>query len=204
MAEQYAIEIGGELDRRPLERALLDCFAEITGTAGRIADVGCGPGHVTRYLAARGLDMVGVDLSPRMIEIAKAGNPGVPFEVASMLALPVSDGGWAGAVTFFAIIHLDRDGRRAAYRELARAIRPGGRLLAGFHVSDDESGPGETRHQTREFGSEVDLDVHFLDSAEVIADLGDAGFAFHARIEREPQAAIEYPSRRCYLLAARA
>jgi len=40
---------------------MLDCFVELVGT-GRVADVGCGPGHVTAFLAERHADVVGIDL----------------------------------------------------------------------------------------------------------------------------------------------
>jgi SAM-dependent methyltransferase len=45
-----------------VKRSLLMLFVE--SASGRTADVGCGPGHVTAFLRAQGLDVFGVDLSP--------------------------------------------------------------------------------------------------------------------------------------------
>src|SRR5687767_10354905 len=117
VARAYDAQLADELDHKPLDRALLAAFLELTGP-GPVADVGCGPGHVTGFLAARHPGVFGLDLSPRMIEIARERAPDLPFAVASMLSLPVADGAWAGAVALYSIIHLSPPERAAAFREL--------------------------------------------------------------------------------------
>jgi SAM-dependent methyltransferase len=202
VADAYEAQLAGELDHKPLDRALLAAFLELAGD-GPIADVGCGPGHVTRYLAARHPQVTGLDLSPRMIEIARRRAPDLPFTVATMLDLPVAEGAWAGAVALYSIIHLSAAERAAACRELARAIRPQGWLLVAFHLDSAETGAGGTRHLTDWFGAQVEMDVHFLDPAVVSADLAAAGFAVRSSTIREPLNEREYPSRRASLLAQR-
>jgi trans-aconitate methyltransferase len=93
----YAEQFCDELDHKPLERGLLDALCDIT-PHGVIADIGCGPGHVTRFLAARREQVVGLDVSPEMIAVAVQRNPGLPFAAASMLNLPCRDGAFAGVV----------------------------------------------------------------------------------------------------------
>jgi trans-aconitate methyltransferase len=56
-----------------------------------IADIGCGPGHITRFLAARRDIVVCLDLSPAMIAVARQRNPPLRFGAASMLNLPCPD-----------------------------------------------------------------------------------------------------------------
>jgi hypothetical protein len=51
VARAYHDQLGDELAGKPLDRAVLQAFTELAGE-GAIADVGCGPGHVTRFLAA--------------------------------------------------------------------------------------------------------------------------------------------------------
>lgn len=63
-AEAYAQHLASELDRKPLDRHLLNRFAEEVRGRGLVADIGCGPGHVARYLHDRGVSIVGIDLSP--------------------------------------------------------------------------------------------------------------------------------------------
>lgn len=200
VARAYAAQLGDELDGKPLDRALLDGFVELAGE-GTIADVGCGPGHVTRFLSAHHPDVIGIDLSPRMIAAARERHPDLPFAVGSMLRLPVARGAFAGAVALYSIIHLRVEERATACHELARAIRPGGWLLLAFHVDSPDFAMGDVNHLTTWFGESVDVDGFFLDPADVVLDLQAAGFTVAARLERQAWQEIEYPSRRCYLLA---
>jgi trans-aconitate methyltransferase len=80
VARAYHAQLGDELDGKPLDRALLDAFIELAG-AGTIADVGCGPGHVTCFLAARHAEVIGGDLSPGMIGVAREHTPALAFAV---------------------------------------------------------------------------------------------------------------------------
>ena len=203
VARAYDAQLADELDHKPLDRALLAAFLELAGP-GPVADVGCGPGHVTRFLAARHPDVRGLDLSPAMIGIARERAPGLPFAVGSMLELPVPDDAWAGAVALYSIIHLSAAERAVAFRELARAVRDGGWLLVSFHVDGPDLPAGGTTHLTSWFGSQVDVDVHFLEPAAVSAELAAAGFRVESMLYREPLDPAEFPSRRAYLLARRA
>ena len=202
VARDYDREFGDELDVKPLDRALLTALAELVGN-GTIADVGCGPGHVTRYLAAQHGDVLGVDLSTAMIAIARERAPQLTFTAGSMLELPVADAEWAGVVSLYSIIHLTVTERLTAYREFARVIQPGGWLLIAFHVDSFEFTTGEVNHITNWFSRPVDLDGYFLDPDEVATQLAAAGFTVIAKMDRQPAPEVEYPSRRCYLLLQR-
>lgn len=195
VAEEYARRIAGELAHKPLDRELLDRFAERVRGAGPVADVGCGPGHVARYLAGRGVDVFGLDLSPAMVEQARALHPGVPFRVGDLTALQDGDGAWAGAVAYYSLIHLPRHSVPAALRELARVIRPGGPLLVSFHVGD------EIRHMDDWWGHPVRLDFVFFGVEEMAGYLREAGFVVEVVTEREPYPEVEAQTRRAYLLA---
>jgi ubiquinone/menaquinone biosynthesis C-methylase UbiE len=185
-----------------LDRALLTAFLELAGT-GTIADIGCGPGHVTRWLAVRHADVIGVDLSPGMIDIARRRAPELTFAVGSMLELPAGDGAWAGIVAAYSIIHLAPDERARACAEFARVTLPGGWLLVAFHVDSSGFAAGDVNGLTSWFGERVGLDVYFLHPDEVVGQLEGAGFSVIARLERQPTPEVEFPSRRCYLLAQR-
>jgi SAM-dependent methyltransferase len=203
VAEQYADQIADELARKPVDRALYALFADLVGRDGTVADVGCGPGHVSDHLASLGLSVFGVDASPGMVTVARRRYSRPHFEVGTFAALPADDGAWAGAVVPYSIIHLNRSERRAAAVELARAIRPGGWLLVAFHIEDAENAVGSVTQLTEWWGAKVDLDFHFLDPGEVAADLAAAGFTLMSRTDREPWPGVEHQSRRSYLLARR-
>jgi len=202
IARAYHDQLGNELAGKPLDRALLEAFTELAG-AGTIADVGCGPGHVTRFLAAQHARVVGIDISPGMIGVAREHAPALAFAVGSMLQLPVTDGAWSGVIALYSIIHLTAADRARVCREFARTVLPGGWLLAAFHIDSPDFAVGEVNHLTAWFGEAVELDGYFLAPTDVAADMEAAGFAVAATLTRSPYPGIEYPSRRCYLLAQR-
>src|SRR5262249_45822260 len=90
VADEYTSRIAAELQHTPFDRQLLDQFAERVRGLGLVADIGCGPGHVGRYLHDRGIDVVGIDLSPRMIQCARRLTPAMEFQQADMTALPTA------------------------------------------------------------------------------------------------------------------
>lgn len=106
----------------PVVRAMLDDFAQ-----DPVLDAACGTGRHLTYLAQRGRRVIGVDLSPEMLERARAKLPALPEEPdlrrGDLLALPVADGEAAAALCTLALEHVDD--LRAAYAELARVVRSG-------------------------------------------------------------------------------
>lgn len=202
VARAYDSQVGDELDGKPLDRALLDGFIELA-SPGTIADVGCGPGHVTQYLAARQAEVIGIDLSPGMIAVARERAPTLTFAVGSMLQLPAATASWSGAIALYSIIHLSAGERAIAFGEFARTVRPGGWLLVAFHIDSPEFAAGEVNHVTNWFGKPVDLDGFFLEPNQVAREIKAAGFAIMWTVNRQPWPEVEYPSRRCYLLAQR-
>jgi SAM-dependent methyltransferase len=194
-ARGYADELAGELAHKPLDRELLDRFA--ASTRGTIVDLGCGPGHVARYLHDRGATTVGIDLSPKMIEVARSLHPDLAFRVGDMTALDEPDGSFGGAVLFYSIVHFAPGELPAVFRELARVLVPGGRALVAFHAGD------QVIHRDELFGARVDLDFRFHDPDAVARALGAAGLPVVEHTVRGPYPEVEHPSRRAYLLAAR-
>src|SRR5688500_12104082 len=75
VAEEYVRRIAGELEYKAFDRELLDRYAAMFDANETICDMGCGPAHVARYLRDRGVKVIGVDLSPEMVEQARRLNP---------------------------------------------------------------------------------------------------------------------------------
>jgi SAM-dependent methyltransferase len=201
VADRYAAEIGAELRGKPLDRALLEAFAE-TAAGAPVLDVGCGPGHVAAYLADRGARAVGLDLSPAMCAVARRAT-GLPFAAADMTALPVGSQAVAGVLCLYAVIHLDAPRRAAAYREFARVLRPGGHALVAFHTSDADVEAGQAKTLTDWWGRPVDLTFRFLDPVTETAAMAEAGLELAARVDRAPYPGVEHASQRSYLLVRR-
>ena len=93
----------------------------------RILEVGCGWGELAEWLAREtGAEVVATDLSPRMVELAR--ERGLDARIADVQTLPFDDGSFDVAVAAWMLYHVrDLD---SAIAELARVLRPGGRLVA--------------------------------------------------------------------------
>lgn len=128
-AAGYIALLGSMSAVHPSDRALVDAWA--AKLHGPVLDAGCGPGHWTAHLAARGLDARGVDLTPAFIEHARVAAPGIPFSVGSIDHLDAQDGSLGGILSWFSVIHHEPDRIGVPLTEFARALRPGGLLLLG-------------------------------------------------------------------------
>ncbi|MEV4135508.1 class I SAM-dependent methyltransferase [Dactylosporangium sp. NPDC049742] len=125
----YAGETGFYRDAplRPCEEQLFT----LLGTDCRILDVGCGAGRVTRAIAARAGNIIGVDVNPSALSVARASAPSVGFVHASMTDLPFPDDSfdqvWCLRFSFNALPTPQE--RLATLRELWRVCAPGGAVL---------------------------------------------------------------------------
>src|SRR5678815_3482605 len=87
VADEYVRRIFDELQHKPLDRQLLDRFAARVRDVGLVCDMGCGPGHIARYLHEQGVQVCGVDLSGEIVERARRLTPGIEFRQGDMMAL---------------------------------------------------------------------------------------------------------------------
>ena len=105
-------------------------------------DAGCGTGRVAIELARRGHDVVGVDLDPAMLDLARDKAPDLAWIQGDLSDVVVS--GDAGERRQFdaavaagnVMIFLERGTEAAVVANLAAHLRPGGVLVAGFQLSD--------------------------------------------------------------------
>lgn len=167
VAESYAEIVGPLFDAERYLHASLSLFAGLVADdgGGLVADVGCGPGHATAHLDRLGAEVFGVDLSPGMIEIARRDHPGLRFEVGSMTALDIADGTLAGVLAFWSLIHIPDEAVPVVFQEFRRVLRPGGRVLLGFHA-----GEGSTLKTEGYGGHPMKVRVHRR-TPEVVAEL---------------------------------
>jgi len=195
LAQEYTRRIYDELRHKPLDRTLLDRFADAVKGQGDACDMGCGPGQVARYLHEKGVSASGLDLSPAMVHQARELNPGIPFREGDMLHLEIPGESLAGITAFYAIVNIPARHHQAIFAEMMRVLQPDGLLLLAFHV-------GNKLIQEKElWGHKISMDFFLLPTDGVRRDLEAAGFAIEEIIEREPYPDVEYPSRRAYIFA---
>lgn len=176
VAVSYAELLRDALDGLPFLRGALRTFSEQVGN-GPVADVGCGPGHVTAYLRSLGVDAFGIDLSPAMVEVARRDHPGLRFEVGSMTDLDLADASVGGVLAWWSLIHIPDDVVPTVLGQFHRVLRPGGPLVLGFHVGDTST------LKTEGYGGHpMNVYVHRRQPARVASWLRDAGFTVEAQV----------------------
>jgi ubiquinone/menaquinone biosynthesis C-methylase UbiE len=198
VAADYADANRVSLKDRPVDRALLASFAELILAAGgsAVADVGCGPGHVTAHLRHLGLAPVGIDLSPEMIAHARRSYPELTFNEGSMTKLDLPDGSVDGILALYSIIHIPSARLPEVFAEFQRVLSPGGQVLLVFQVRD------EPWQLTEWFDQAVTLEYDRLRAEEVTRLLADVGLTVNVRLLREPDGIHEKVAR-AYLMASK-
>lgn len=155
----------------------------LVAPAGSVLDAGCGTGRIARYLVDRGLSVVGVDLSPGMLAMARRDHPDLELHEGSLTALPLADASVDGVVFWYSLIHLSDEELPVALAEAVRVLRPGGHVLLAFQKGE---GTYDVGAGLRERGHDVSLVRWHRGPKQVLDALADAGFVKEARLVREP------------------
>lgn len=102
-----------------------------------LLDVGTGPGLAAQAAALRGCTVVGIDVSPQMLDLARVAVPDAEFHEASAESLPFADASFDAVVGNFVVLHLGYPDRLAA--EARRVLRPGGRAAFTVWATGDRN-----------------------------------------------------------------
>ena len=208
VAARYMERFEHELDGKPFDRGFLDDVATANRRNGWLVDLGCGPGQIGAYLAAKGLRIVSVDLSLEMLRVASTLLRKSARLQGDMRALPFANNSIAGAIAFYSLIHIAPTELGSTLAELGRVVAAGGHLAVTFHVTPPaEAGHGaaggDAALNIDEMLTEpVDLDFYFYGSERIAAGLEATGFEVLQCTVRDPyEPDVEAQTRRAYTLA---
>ena len=161
-----------------------------------VLDVACGPGIVTAAVAAEAGAVVGIDLTPEMLELARGrcagqGLDNVRFDLGDVTELPYADGEFSRVVCRYALHHVTDPA--AVVREMARVCAPGGRVVvADMIVADDAEAAARFNAAER---ARDPSHVRSMPERELLGLLRDAG------LRAEPVGAYALPMELDALLA---
>lgn len=193
MGAAYADDVRTHPINAAYERpAMLAMAGDVRGT--RVLDVGCAAGAMSALLLDRGAEVVGVDVSERLVEIARRDLGGrATFHAADVgLPMPFLADGSFDLVTASLVLHYLRDWA-VPLREFHRVLRPGGALLISTHhptmdvaISDPPSPYFELTLLTDTWhkgGRDLRVQFYRRPLSAIVDALADAGFL----IERIPE-----------------
>jgi len=196
-ADRYHELFHDELDGKPYDRDLLDRFARLLGRGAVVCDAGCGPtGHTGRLLAGRGIDVVGIDLSPRCAALTRRHDPGQRVVCGDMGAMPFRDACFDGILAYYSLVDTPRAHMGRLFAEFARVLGPGGRLLIAVKAGEDEG------YEHDLVGIATEIFFARFTAQEIVGWLGTAGFEPEQVETREPYAG-EIRMDRLYALGVR-
>lgn len=124
-------------------RASLGRLLELLAPGSRVLDVGSGTGRPTaRTLAEAGHRVLGVDVSPVMVELAARQVPGAEFRLADIRGTALPEASFDAACAYFSLLQMTRAEQAAVVAKLARAVRPGGTVALATVPLDVEDVEG--------------------------------------------------------------
>ncbi|GAA1448948.1 class I SAM-dependent methyltransferase [Leifsonia poae] len=181
VADNYADFTRAAMGRAPVANSFLDLFSSLVDREGRVLDAGCGPGWVTAYLRDRGLNISGIDLSPRLIEIARTNYPEIGFEVGSITELPSPNRSLAGITCWWVLHHVPDSSLSTVLAQFFEKLKPGGYLLVGGHL-------GASTHTKTEGYGGLPMNVNMVKrSLDTFAELLEArGFVIDLQATLDP------------------
>jgi len=195
-ATDYARQFGDDLDRLPLDRALLDAAFDAS-PGGWVLEAGCGPAPAAGHLGDRAPRLLGLDLSAGMLAVARTRHRALPLVQADLRHLPLRGGCCGLVVAMYTLHNVARTGLSLALNEIHRVLDREGVLLLATHL-----GIGDVI--VEEFlGRRVDAVGGALYARDEMVELVTAaGFAVEREHRREPMS-HEHPTERIYLLLRR-
>lgn len=171
-ADSYDRMMDGEITH-PLYAGVLSGLAErITGVSGPVLDSSCGTGHMLAELASKyapGRELLGVDLSPKMVAIAQArlGSAAAVYQ-GDMAALPaeVPNAGCAAVISFFGLHHIAASELAACISAWNRVLVPRGQLTIATWAGEGAI----------DYGGQSDMVTQRYLESELVAAAESVGF----------------------------
>ena len=152
-----------------LDLEWLEKFASHVRPGGKILDVGCASGRDSAWFASRGFDVVGIDISESLVEMATNSVPNAHFAVMDLMNLDFPDESFDGIWCSCVLLHISRTDAPIAVQKMASKLRPEGILYILVKEGNTEGLEEDDRyHNAVKFSS-------YFEVSEIRTMLKDAG-----------------------------
>lgn len=144
----------------------------IVKPGAKLLDIGCGPGNITQFLLSQrpDFDILGIDIAPNMIELARQNNPGARFEVMDSRHISQLNSKFDGIVVGFCLPYLSPDESKALIQNAYDLLNENGILYLSFVEGDPENAEFKV-------GSGGRVYFYYHRTATIQSQLLQAGFA---------------------------
>lgn len=167
------------MDSAPAFKAasVIDWFVKASGSSVRVLDLACGPGIVAEAVAPHVEEIHGVDITPEMINLAKARFANLHskngrFEIAEVVSLPFKDSCFDAVLTRLSFHHFPDV--PAVLSEARRVLKPKGRLIAADVLSSEDAEESALHNALEQLRDPTH--VRMLDREELLGSIRSAGF----------------------------
>ncbi len=151
-------------------KSLLLKFTKLMPKNSRVIDLGCGAAiPVTRFLSDKGFKMTGMDFSEGMLKLARRNVPNARFIKMDIAGMKLKPNSFDGAVSFYAIIHVQRKSHSKIYRSLHKIIKNEGIILVNASGTKEWEGYSNDYFGVRMFWSSYS-------SKKTLAIIKNSGF----------------------------
>jgi len=173
----------------------IDRFISFLPKNGKVLDVGCGPGADSEYLKRKGFDVEGIDLSSKMIKLAKNRVKSIKFQVMDMRSLRYPDRYFDGLLAAFSLIHIPKKDTLKAIKELKRVLKLNGIIYLGL-----QGGKGE-KILEEPLNPKYKIFLHLFAMREIAGLLRKNGFKILFTAKREPKNTKEFKFDKLFIIA---
>lgn len=172
-------------------------FISLLPKNAKVLDVGCGPGHGTKSLMKLGFDVEGIDLSERMIEIARKKVPKGKFKVMDIRELKYGKNTFDALFANYSLIHIPGSQVSPTLKEFSRVLKPNGVLYLSL-----QEGQGE-RFITEPLNPNLKTFFKFFTSREIEQLLTKAKFKILYTARRKSLGKEEMKYNKLFIIAKR-
>ena len=174
----------------------IDNFLKLIKKGGKILDAGCGPGADAVYIASKGFDVIGVDLSEKMLEIARRKNPKAHFKVADIRKLNFKPGAFDGIIASFSLIHIPKKDIDKTIDNFYKLLKPKGVIYVGIQEGDSQE-----VLLTEPLKPDEKFFLNIMSSKEIKGILDKIGFSVLAEFSRRAKNKEEFDFNKFVVIA---
>ena len=149
----------------------IDEFLKLIPKGSKILDAGCGPGVDSAYMNSQGFEVIGVDLSEKMLELARKKSPNIKFEKADIRELDFNKSTFDGILASYSLIHIPKKDIPNLIKNFLKFLKPNGVICVGIQE-------GESREMfiTEPFKPDEKIFVNVISADELRELLEKNGF----------------------------